>query len=141
MKIVLDTNVLLVSFSRKSEFRIIFDAFLKEEITLCVTTDILVEYEEIIGKHMGYEIASNVLQLIENAPNTEFVVRYYKWDIIKEDPDDNKFVDCAIASNAKYLVSDDRHFNILKNIEFPKVEVLTAGAFKEELMYKKENEY
>jgi len=46
MKVVLDTNVLLVAIARKSEFRLIFDAFLEEKITICVTTDILTEYEE-----------------------------------------------------------------------------------------------
>jgi len=129
MKIVLDTNVLLVSFSKKSIFRPIFDSFLQEKITLCVTTDILVEYEEIIGKHLGERIASSVLQLIENAPNIEWVTKYYKWNLITQDPDDNKFVDCAIACNAKYLVSDDKHFRVLKQIPFPKVEVLTANNF------------
>ena len=41
------------------------------------------------------------------------------------DPDDNKFVDCAIASNAKYVVSQDHHFDVLKSIPFPKVDVVT----------------
>ena len=67
MKVVIDTNVLLVSFSRESELRIIFERFLQEEFTLCVTTDILFEYEEIIGKHLGEDIATNVLRLIENS--------------------------------------------------------------------------
>lgn len=129
MKIVLDTNVLLVALSRRSPYRTIFDAFLKEKITLCVTTDILTEYEEIIGKHLGKEIASNVLQLIENALNVEWVTKYFKWNLIENDPDDNKFVDCTIAANAKYLVSDDKHFNILKEIPFPRVELLTAKEF------------
>lgn len=131
MKVVLDTNVLLVALARKSEYRIIFDAFLNEEISLCVTTDILVEYEEIIGKHLGAKLASNLLQLIENAPNVEWVTKYYKWNLITHDADDNKFVDCAVARNAKYLVSDDKHFNILKQTPFPKVELLKAGEFKE----------
>lgn len=131
MKIVLDTNVLLVSFSKKSEFRPIFDAFLRAKITLCVTTDILTEYEEIIGRHLGGAIASSVLQLIENASNVQWITKYYKWNLINQDPDDNKFVDCAIAANAKFLVSDDKHFKILNQISFPKVELITADNFNE----------
>ncbi|PSR14369.1 MAG: putative toxin-antitoxin system toxin component, PIN family [Bacteroidetes bacterium] len=129
MRIVLDTNVLLVSFSRNSDFRIIFDCFLNEKITLCVTTDILMEYEEIISRHMGREVATTVLQLIENAPNVEWIERYFKWHLISQDPDDNKFVDCAIACNAQYIVSNDRHFSVLKTIPFPKVILLNATEF------------
>lgn len=86
-----------------------FQKFLAEEYTLCVTTDILHEYEEIIGNHMGEEIANYVLQILENSVNVEFATKYFRWDLIKKDPDDNKFVDCAIVSNAKYIVTQDRH--------------------------------
>lgn len=55
-KIVLDTNVLLVSISPRSPYRWVFDAFIDEKFTLFVTTDILLEYEEIISKHMGKKI-------------------------------------------------------------------------------------
>ena len=130
MKIVLDTNVLLVSISLKSKYRPIFDAFLNEDYELCVTTDILMEYEEIISSHMGNNVAQVVLQLIENAPNVKWVTKYYKWNLIEQDADDNKFVDCAVACNAKFLVSDDKHFKILKKIPFPNVEVLRADEFK-----------
>lgn len=133
MKVVIDTNVLFVSFSQNSAYRWIFDSFLEEEITLCVTTDILMEYEEIISKHMGRQIATTVLNLLENAPNLELITKYFKWNLIHIDPDDNKFVDCAIASGAKYLVSNDKHFNVLKNIPFPKVEFITAIEFKQAL--------
>lgn len=131
MKIVLDTNVLLVSISSKSRYRPILDAFIEEDYELCVTTDILLEYEEIIKEHMGEKFAAYVLQLIENAPNVRWITKYYKWNLIVADPDDNKFVDCAIACDAKFLVSDDKHFKILANTPFPKVTVLTAKKFKE----------
>ena len=96
-----------------------------------MTTDILFEYEEIIGKHLGEDIATNVLRLIENSLNVEWVTSYFKWNLIEKDPDDNKFVDCSIAANAKFLVSDDKHFKILNRIPFPKVELLKAEQFKE----------
>ncbi|MBI1287109.1 MAG: putative toxin-antitoxin system toxin component, PIN family [Flavobacteriales bacterium] len=131
MKVVLDTNVLLVSFSTRSKYRPIFDSFLKEEIILCVSTDILLEYEEVIGRHMGRKLATDVMLLIENALNVEWITNYYKWDLIDADPDDNKFVDCAIACNAKCLVSNDRHFASLKELDFPKVEVVAADQFLE----------
>lgn len=137
MRVVLDTNVLLVSISSKSEYRPIFDSFLNEEYELCVTTDILLEYEEIVKEYMGEKFAEYALQLIENAPNVKWITKYFKWNLIESDADDNKFVDCAIACDAKYLVSDDKHFNVLKKISFPKVEVLKAQEFKE-IIQKKE---
>ena len=84
--------------AKKSDLRPIFDAFINEKYTLCVTTDILMEYEEIIGSQLGKNIASNILQLIENSINVEWITKYYKWNLIVVDPDDNKFVDCAVAS-------------------------------------------
>ncbi len=39
-------------------------------------------------------------------------------------------VDCAVASGAKYLVSNDKHFKVLKKVAFPKVETITANEFK-----------
>ena len=130
MKIVLDTNILLTVISQKSANRIIFDAFLDEKYTLCVTTDILDEYAEIIEQKMGVKVADTLLELITEQPNVEFVTKYYTWNFIQNDPDDNKFVDCAIACNAQYLVSEDKHFNVLKNIPFPKVELLKVKEFK-----------
>lgn len=119
---------------KKSAYRWIFDAFLEEKITFCVTTDILIEYEEIVGKHMGEKIANMLLQIIENAPNVELVTNYFKWRLISVDPDDNKFVDCAIASNAEFIVSNDKHFQVLQNIGFPKVSLLRVEEFRKILL-------
>jgi putative PIN family toxin of toxin-antitoxin system len=138
LKIVLDTNILLVCIAKKSDLRPIFDAFINEEYSLCVTTDILMEYEEIITLQLGKNVATNVLKLIENAPNVEWITKYYKWNLIEIDADDNKFVDCAIACNATYLVSSDKHFNVLKTITFPKVELLKADEFNEIIKDKKQ---
>lgn len=133
MNIVLDTNVLIVSISRQSVYRNIFDSFLNEAYVLCVTNDILFEYEEIIAELMSKEVASNILQLIENATNVLYITKYFKWNLINADPDDNKFVDCAVASEAKFLVSNDKHFNILKQVDFPKVELITVGEFNRKI--------
>ena len=90
----------------------------------------MAEYEEILERFMGHDLASAIPQIIENAPNVELVTTYYAWNLIHEDPDDNKFVDCAIACNAKYLVSHDGHYKVLKTISFPIVEVISAVHFK-----------
>lgn len=133
MKVVIDTNILLVSISPRSAYRWVFDAFLNESFTLCVTTDILMEYEEILTREMGNELASITLQLIEEAVNVELVTKYFHWNLIEADPDDNKFVDCALAANAKFLVTQDKHFNVLKKIDFPRVEVIDIETFSQEI--------
>lgn len=49
--------------------------------------------------------------------------------LINKDLDDNKFVDCAIFANADFIVSDDKHFNELGSVEFPKVLVVRLDDF------------
>ncbi|MFY8112382.1 MAG: putative toxin-antitoxin system toxin component, PIN family, partial [Flavobacterium sp.] len=114
-KVVLDTNVLLVSISTKSKLHWIFKNLLEGNYILCITTEILAEYAEIIDQQMGTLASESALGLLENLPNVELITNYYKFNLLK-DPDDNKFVDCAISSNAD--------FSILKKIEFPKVTII-----------------
>lgn len=85
---------------------------------------------------MGQESANYVLQIIENSVNVEFITKYFRWNLISVDPDDNKFVDCAVSCNAKFLVTNDKYFNILKDLEFPKIEVIGVDYFKS-ILYKK----
>ena len=96
---------------------------------LLVTTDILLEYEEIIGEEMSSAIAYNVVMGIREAGNVQNIHKYFFWDLITEDPDDNKFVDCAIAGGADYIITNDSHFKQLTKIDFPKVEFLSADEF------------
>ncbi len=68
---------------------------------------------------------------------SENVVRkdpFFKLGLIKKDYDDNKFVDCAFASQADYIVSDDTHFDELRSIKFPKITVKTLDQFHSEML-------
>ena len=128
-KIVLDTNVFLVSISSKSRLHWIYKNLIKGNFILCLTTDILMEYAEIIENHMGKIASESALGVLQNLPNVEFITTYYRFNLLK-DEDDNKFVDCAIASNATFIVSHDKDFNILSQIDFPKVIVIDTVEFK-----------
>ncbi len=130
MRVVIDTNVLWVSVSRRSASHWIFRAILDGTITLCVTTDILDEYAEIMSLKLGYETSEAVLSTFDNLPNIELITRYYRWLAIKADPDDDKFVDCAVAANAVSIVTEDKHFKVLKKLTFPKVQTMTIQAFE-----------
>ena len=132
MNVVVDTNVLLTSISRKSKIHWVFRALLDGKYTLCVTTDILNEYAEILEQnHHNPRYADTVLKTILNLPNIKRVHTFFSWNLIPNDADDNKFVDCAVACNASYLVSYDKHFNVLANIEFPKVNAIKPEQFQE----------
>ncbi len=128
-RIVLDTNVFLVSISSKSNLHWIFENLINGKFILCISTDILLEYAEIIENHMGVIASESAMGVLQNLPNVEFIINYYKFNLLT-DPDDNKFVDCAIASNAQFIVSHDKDFNILKKIDFPKVTVIKTTNFK-----------
>lgn len=134
MKAVIDTNVLLVSLSARSAWHPIFLELLRGNYTLCVTTDIMDEYAEIIEQEMGIKAADDALEILGSLRNLQTVNKYYFWQLIEKDPDDNKFVDCYVASNADYLVSDDRHFRVLKDVPFPKVNVIGKDEFMEVLL-------
>jgi len=130
VKVVVDTNILWVAISRRSKTHWVFSELIKGTFTLCVTTDILDEYEEIISRRLGYETSKSIMKLLDYLPNVEYITKFYRWELIEQDYDDNKFVDCAIACNANYLATNDRHFHILKTIAFPKVNVINVDEFK-----------
>jgi predicted nucleic acid-binding protein len=73
------------------------------------------------------------LPTIARLNTTEFLKVYYHFGLIEADADDNKFVDCAVAADAEYIVTNDTHFNILKHIEWPKLNVITINDFAEQL--------
>ena len=107
MRVVIDSNVLLVSISRRSKHHPIFQAILNGTITLCVSNSILEEYEEKIAEHWSPTVANNTVETLMKSP---YVMRFdprYDWLLIAADPDDDKFADCAVASNALYLVTND----------------------------------
>ena len=133
MKVVLDTNSLLVSIGRKSRYRPIFDALLEGKITLLISNDIVSEYVEIIETKTNAIVAGNIADLLVSSPNVEEVKIYFKWTIITDDADDNKFVDCALNGQAKFLVTDDKHFRVLREIGFPLVKVIRTSKFLKEI--------
>lgn len=129
MRIVLDTNVLLVSISRKSKYRPIVDALRLQQYDLLVTSSILLEYEEIISQQSSAEVAGNFLNALQNFSNVHEIEPRFQFRLIPQDPDDEKFVDCAVAGQADYLVTNDAHFRQLMEVRFPQIKVLTAQAF------------
>lgn len=129
MRVVLDSNVLLVAIGRKSKFRPIWNSFVNGEYKLIVSEEILHEYEEILNEHSAPGAAGWVLEILIESPEVIYQRIYYSWNAIANDPDDNKFFDVAVAGGANYLVTNDAHFNEAKNISFPHVNIITAEEF------------
>ena len=130
---MLDTNILIVIIGKKSPFRWILDHIIDGKLLLCVSSDILLEYQEILERKTNLEVTDNLINFLTIHP---FVIKteiFYQFHLISQDEDDNKFVDCAIAANADYLVSNDKHFQALKTVEFPKVKIFTLSEFAQQL--------
>lgn len=127
--VVIDTNCLLQIISRYSPYRPIWDAFLAERFTLCVSEEILDEYQEILEQQITPTVAENVVMLILNQKNVDLIDPHFRMGIITVDPDDNKFVDCAFAAGADYLVSEDSHFRVLHETPFPQLNLVTLDEF------------
>ena len=128
-RVVLDTNCLLASLSSRSENFRVWRALNEGVYTLCVSNEILSEYEEIIARKANKTVAENVINALVDSDYVEFVDPQFHLGLIEADPDDNKFVDCAFAANATFIVSNDKHFDILKDITFPKISVLKLQGF------------
>lgn len=131
--IVLDTNCLVQCFSRRSQYYRVWEDFIEGKYTLCVSSEILSEYEEIISTHSSPLAAKLVVETILRANNVLRIDAHFHFGLIIQDDDDNKFVDCAVAANAEYIVTEDRHFDILSTIPFPHVEVKRLHEFYKEL--------
>ena len=131
--VVIDTNCLLRMIPLRSKYRLAWESFLNGKYILCISNEIVSEYLEILTEKVNAEFATNIVGAILRSP---FVLRFdpqFHFNLIEADPDDNKFVDCAIIANADFIVSDDSHFRVLQSIPFPKVNVLTLEEFSNTL--------
>ncbi|MCH5311073.1 MAG: putative toxin-antitoxin system toxin component, PIN family [Prevotella sp.] len=132
-RLVLDTNSLIQCIARRSRYHDLWLSLLDGRNMLCVTTEILEEYAEILERKTNQRFSELALNVIENNPYTLFVTPYYHFKLIVADPDDDKFVDCAVAANAKFIVTEDNHYNVLQDLDFPKVEIIRLDEIMETL--------
>lgn len=122
-----------MSLPSKSPYHQIWTEFLNGNLEICVSPEILLEYEEIVSQKISSRMATILMEALTNRPNLVRTTPTWRFNLIMQDPDDNKFVDCAICGMAQYIVSNDRHFDILKSIDFPLVSVRSIQEFSKEL--------
>lgn len=135
MKIVLDTNCLIMAISSRNKYHIVWKSFLAGKYTLCVSNEIVEEYVEVVGRNISPTVADMVAYTLLTRKNVKRFDPHFRFHLIESDNDDNKFVDCAINSGAMFIVTEDHHFNVLKQIQFPHVDCIGIDAFIEILCH------
>ena len=123
--LTLDTNILVSAFiSKGNEYRILRLAKL-EKIKLYISLEILEEFKEVISRSkFGFsqkQINKSIKQLLSIS---EILITSSKLEIVKEDPDDNKILECALDGKSDFIISGDRHLLDLK--EYKNIKILTS---------------
>ncbi len=116
IKVVIDTNVFISSFFGGNPKRII-DLWKKGEIKLCLSREIVDEYVEIL-KRLGLQNESELQELLNTfaeGHNIIFSATTPSLIIIEQDPDDNMFIECAVALGCSHIISGDKHLKQVKN--------------------------
>lgn len=128
MKIVLDTNVFISGIFFSGPPSQILTAWKQSKIQIILSKEILKEYQR-VGEELSAKYPSiNIEPIIELLTIFgEFVETKGITETICEDPDGNKFIECAIASNSKLIVNGDKH--LLKNSGYQDIEVLKPRDF------------
>ncbi len=138
MTVCLDTNIFLQIFGRKQPYHQILRALLDGRFILAVSNEILLEYEEVTVKLSGAERWRDVAALLDLLEQLHGNIRkiepQFRFAVITQDPDDNKFCDCAIAAEADFIVTDDSHFEVLKTAGYKPKPVLPEEFIRIHLM-------
>ena len=117
MTVVIDTNVLIQGLDADHPNSAILDAWVDARFTWVVSTDVLMEYEEVVTRMMGSSRWKHVLRMMDLGEsvndNLLRVATYFQFLAIPADRDDDKFADCAISAHADYVITEDRHFRSL----------------------------
>ena len=118
-----------MAISAKNVYHRVWLDFLSGKYKLCITNEIIEEYLEVISRNINTLVAEKIVAAILNRENTIKLDPHFRFNLIEDDKDDNKFADCAVAGNASYIVTEDHHFNVLKNIKFPSITVIGIDDF------------
>ena len=128
MKVVLDTNVFISSFFGGNPRKII-DLWKNGKITLCLSNNILEEYIEVL-RRLGLENEQELeelLALFKKGFNLVFTKKTPQLFVVKDDPDDDKFIECAVKLEADFAVTGDRALEAIK--EYKGIKILSPYKF------------
>ncbi len=128
MRVVIDTNIFVSSFFGRNPSRIL-DLWKSGKITLCLSNKIIDEYIEVL-KRLGLQNEKELEDLLDIFSRNFNIVFTYKTpilDIVKNDPDDNKFIECAVELKCLYIISGDKHLKDIK--KYMRIEIVSPKDF------------
>lgn len=115
IRVVIDTNVFVSSFFGGNPRKII-DLWKNGSIVLCLSQEIIEEYLAVLNR-LGLDNTkeiSNLTRLFAEGYNSIFTAKTSKLEVVKENVEDNKFLECAVALNSKIIVSGDKHLTSIR---------------------------
>lgn len=120
----------MVSLAVTSKYHWIYQALIGGKFDLVISNEILTEYHEQIVIRYGIDRSEASLDYLLLLPNVILKNPTFLWQLIENDKDDNKFVDCYIVSQSDYIISNDRHIHQIKDNAFPQIAVLRYEEFE-----------
>ena len=127
MKVVIDTNVFVSSFFGGKP-REVIRLWMQQYLTLCLSKDILDEYLEVLARlDLDETLMAELMSFLSKGYNLVFTRKTPIVTIVEKDPDDNKFIECALALEAKFIITGDNH--LLKVGEYNGIKILTPAEF------------
>ena len=130
MRVVIDTNVFISSFWGGKPGEII-KLWQMGQLTLCLSPEIIDEYLELFQRKNIHQTTEcvHLMGLFARQINMVFVADPPKLYVIDDDPDDNKFIECAVALDAKIIISGDKH--LLKLKRYVDIDIFSPHNFLE----------
>ena len=128
LKVVIDTNVFISSFFGGIP-REIINLWKDGQIVLCLSQGIVEEYIEVLDR-LGLKDKNEIARLIKlfaEGYHSVFTAKPPKLLVVKDDPDDNKFIECAVALDCKIIVSGDKHLKRVK--KYIDIKILSPKEF------------
>ena len=127
MKIVIDTNVVASAIFFGGKPRQLIDKLVNKEFEACVTKEIVAEYRETIKFLLEKYPSKQVGSPLEIIIGTMTVIETTSSIDVCRDPDDNKFIECAVDAKCLYIVSGDK--DLLTVEEYEDIRIMTVSEF------------
>jgi len=128
MRVILDTNVFISGIFFSGPPSRILKALADQKFHLVLSQQILDEYQR-VSEDLSFKFPSiDIAPIIELITIHGLFIDTHGYTLpVCEDPDDNKFIECAVASNCEIIISGDKH--LLKLSEFRGIAILNPRDF------------